>query len=140
MPGRILRACSRCIQGYPPGELVRGVCPNCRAKQGPQERSPTTRYRPSSSTERERIRQQVLARDPTCQLRLPGCTGASEVVDHVIPVSVWVERHGTDAGVHDLSNLCGACESCNGSKGGRLSKGTWPERPPRPKPGPTRLR
>lgn len=47
-----------------------------------------------------------------CQLAGPLCTGASETVDHVIPIA--------RGGRHAIGNLIPACDWCNKSKGDRL--------------------
>jgi hypothetical protein len=52
-----------------------------------------------------------------CELKLIGCTGKFEEVDHWIPSS----RSGTE----DISNLRGACSHCNKKKSDRL----WEEIP-----------
>jgi 5-methylcytosine-specific restriction endonuclease McrA len=51
----------------------------------------------------------VLARDPTCYLRLPGCTLVSTVDEHVVPLS-------QGGSLTDLGNRRGACDSCNHRK------------------------
>lgn len=59
-----------------------------------------------------RNRKVVLARDPWCRLRLPGCTVRTTTVDHVISVA--------QGGSNELENLIGACSSCNERKGSSL--------------------
>jgi 5-methylcytosine-specific restriction endonuclease McrA len=54
----------------------------------------------------------IIARDPECQLKLPGCTEISTTADHIVSVS----RGGP---THDPENLQGACGHCNSSKGDR---------------------
>lgn len=58
-----------------------------------------------------KLRDQVVAEEPSCQLRLPGCLGSSQTADHIVPV---VQRP-------DLalvrSNLRGACHPCNMARG-----------------------
>lgn len=108
MPGRIYRACAKCAQPFTPKGPRHRHCDRCRARF---EASPTTRTRPSSSTERERIRKQVLARDPTCTIGLPGCTVTSTVAHHL--------RDAADGGAYTLDNLAGACHECNSALGGR---------------------
>jgi len=51
------------------------------------------------------VRAAILRRDPTCQLRRPGCTGRSTEADHVVPRS----RGGSD----DVDNGRGVCGSCH---------------------------
>lgn len=107
----ILRGCSRCGAPFTPRHARHRWCPLCEPK-GNEHRSPTTRTRPSSSTERERIRAQVLARDPTCRLRIDAaCTGTSTVADHIVAAE--------DGGTYSLDNLQGACDHCNSVRGGR---------------------
>lgn len=56
-----------------------------------------------------RIRLSVLTRDGhRCRLRLDGCTGHAEQVDHLLNVA----RGGSD----DASNLVSACKSCHRTK------------------------
>lgn len=106
----ILRGCATCGAPFKPRHARHRHCP-LHEQHGNDHRSPTTRGRPSSSTERQRIRLAVLARDPLCQLRLPGCTGTSEVADHVIAAA--------DGGAYTLENLRGACDHCNSVRGGQ---------------------
>jgi len=58
-----------------------------------------------------RLRDLVVREEPNCQLQLPGCTGASQTADHILPV---IQRP-------DLalvrSNLRGACHPCNMARG-----------------------
>jgi len=49
-----------------------------------------------------------------CYLKLEGCTGEYKHLDHVIPLS--------RGGLHALSNLRPACQSCNLRKGNKLLK------------------
>jgi 5-methylcytosine-specific restriction endonuclease McrA len=54
-----------------------------------------------------KLRAQVIQEEPTCRLRLPGCTGTSTTADHIIPRSqrpdlTLVRR-----------NCQGACDHCN---------------------------
>lgn len=55
------------------------------------------------------FRKQILDRDPLCQLRLEGCTGASQEVDHVIPLS-------EGGSPYSPGNCVGACRYCNRRK------------------------
>lgn len=109
MSGRILRACSKCAAPFEPRHGRHYHCSNCE-RTGNEHRSPTTRTRPSSSTVRERIRAEVLHRDPLCTIRLDGCTGASEVADHIVPAAL--------GGRYEPDNLRGACDHCNSVRGG----------------------
>lgn len=56
-------------------------------------------------------RDQTIREEPTCQIRLPGCTGLSTVADHIIPAS--------KGGPSIRSNMRGACESCNRRRGNK---------------------
>jgi 5-methylcytosine-specific restriction protein A len=51
------------------------------------------------------LRDEVLARDPECQIRGPGCSRVSTVADHRVPVA----EGGSDL----LENLQGACRPCH---------------------------
>jgi 5-methylcytosine-specific restriction protein A len=53
----------------------------------------------------------VLADNPTCYLRYPGCIGVATEDDHVIPIS----QGGSD----DLTNRSGACAHCHRIKSQR---------------------
>lgn len=59
------------------------------------------------------LRAQVVREEPTCKLRLDGCTGLSETADHIIARS---ERPDLEL---VRSNLQGACHSCNYKRGNR---------------------
>ncbi|MGV0717854.1 HNH endonuclease [Mycolicibacterium sp. XJ662] len=62
----------------------------------------------------KKLRFQVLTEDgPLCRLRLPGCTGVADTVDHVVPVRDWAE------GMFVRSNCRPSCKHCNASRGGR---------------------
>jgi 5-methylcytosine-specific restriction endonuclease McrA len=50
-------------------------------------------------------RREILERDPECRLRLPGCTGTSTEVDHIVRPS--------DGGSNDPANLRGVCNGCH---------------------------
>ena len=54
-----------------------------------------------------RLAAQVAREEPTCWLRLDGCTTKGTTADHVIPIT---ER--PDLGM-DRANLRGACQPCN---------------------------
>jgi 5-methylcytosine-specific restriction endonuclease McrA len=77
-------------------------CPRCRPRNG--------------STRQWRVlRAQILYRDRyECQLRLPGCTGTANTVDHRVPVLL--------GGDDSEENLIAACSHCN------LAKGANPDR------------
>lgn len=54
------------------------------------------------------LRDQVVAEEPTCQLRVVGvCTIVSTTADHIVPVI-----HRPDLAM-DRANLRGACRPCN---------------------------
>jgi 5-methylcytosine-specific restriction endonuclease McrA len=108
----ILRACSRCGTPFTPRHARHRHCPECE-DHGNEHRSPTTRTRPSSSTERERIRQQVLHDGAECALQLPGCEGLATVAHHIVDAA--------DGGRYELENLAPACDHCNSVKGGHSS-------------------
>jgi 5-methylcytosine-specific restriction endonuclease McrA len=141
MPGRILRGCASCGAPFEPRHARHRWCPNC--EPGPESRSPTTRTRPSSSTERERIRGEVLPDGAECSLQLDGCEGLATVAHHVVDAA--------DGGRFEAANLQPACDHCNSVLGGRSSSalrhglddrnsGTRRVGGPRPAPvGPTRL-
>lgn len=130
MPGTILRACAACGAPFTPRHARHRHCPGCEP-HGNEHRSPTTRTRPSSSTEREFIRAQVLAGDPDCALALPGCTGKATVADHIVAAE--------DGGAYTLDNLQPACHHCNSVRGGRrpspLKHGRADQRADRPVSG-----
>lgn len=67
--------------------------------------------RNGSTTAWRKLRAQVIAEEPLCWLRLPGCTRISTTADHVIPVSVRPDLEYVRA------NLRGACAHCNYSRG-----------------------
>lgn len=63
---------------------------------------------PRSSRAWRKLRDQVVAEEPLCRLRIqPVCTGRSQTADHIIPVvaapRLALARH----------NLQGACHACN---------------------------
>lgn len=66
-----------------------------------------------SSTAWRKLRAQVIKEEPTCQLKLDGCTGVSETADHIIPRSI------NSALALVRSNCQGACRSCNNLRGNR---------------------
>lgn len=49
-----------------------------------------------------KIQARILRRDPTCSLRLPGCTVVSTEVDHIV-----------DRDDHSDGNLQGVCHECH---------------------------
>ena len=58
----------------------------------------------SSGWEWQRIRDQVLAEEPVCRLRLPGCIVISATVDHILARAF--------GGTNDRHNLRGLCRNC----------------------------
>lgn len=64
---------------------------------------------PGSTRLQRKQRSDILKRDPVCYLRFPGCTDASTVEDHVIPLSQGGDRWS-------YSNRRGACTSCHNIK------------------------
>lgn len=59
-----------------------------------------------------KLRAQVIAEEPWCQLRLPGiCTGVSTTADHIIEVDRCPDL------AMERSNLRGACAPCNYASG-----------------------
>lgn len=112
MPGQILRACSRCGAPFTPRHARHRWCEGCEP-HGNEHRSPTTRTRPSSSAERERIRAEVLSDGVPCALQLPGCEGLATVAHHIVDAA--------DGGRFELDNLQPACDHCNSVLGGRTS-------------------
>lgn len=109
----VLRACNACSAPFAPRHARHRLCPDCEAEA--DLRSPTTRTRPSSSTERERIRAQVLTDGAECALQLPGCQGLATVAHHIVDAA--------EDGPYELANLEPACEHCNSVLGGRTSSG-----------------
>ncbi|MEN4420648.1 MULTISPECIES: HNH endonuclease signature motif containing protein [Mycobacteroides] len=63
-----------------------------------------------------KLRAQVLAEEPFCQIKGPGCTYTSTTVDHIIP-----RAHRPDLTM-ERSNLRGACKHCNYSAGATARK------------------
>lgn len=54
-----------------------------------------------------KLSKQVCTEEPTCWLRLPGCTGRSTTGDHIIPMCVRPDLALV------RSNVRGACKPCN---------------------------
>lgn len=66
-----------------------------------------------SSSIWRKLRPVIFARDGyACQLRLPGCTGVAEEVDHII-------RPADGGARFDTANLRSSCRFCNRKRGGR---------------------
>src|SRR5690349_11441791 len=53
------------------------------------------------------LRDQVVAEEPLCQLRLSVCTGLSETADHIVTV------HDRPDLAMERANLRGSCHACN---------------------------
>ena len=104
----VLRGCATCGTPFVPRHARHRWCP-IHEPRGNAERSPTTRSRPSSSAERERIRALVLEDGAECALQLPGCEGLAAGVDHIIPAA--------EGGAYALDNLRPACHRCNSVRG-----------------------
>jgi 5-methylcytosine-specific restriction endonuclease McrA len=109
-----------CIGGVGPcsdgGYAVKGRS-RCRNHGGKAwARQPPERLATYRDSTYQRNRKIVLGRDPLCRLRLPGCTGKSTTVDHVISVA--------KGGGNDLDNLVGACAHCNQLRGGADGRAT----------------
>jgi 5-methylcytosine-specific restriction endonuclease McrA len=61
-----------------------------------------------------RLRPLILERDGgRCQIRGPGCTGAADSVDHIVPLAL--------GGTHAPENLRSACLHCNSAAGRRIA-------------------
>lgn len=90
-------------------------CPVPGHQKQPWEKRPSPQT--YNSAEWKRLRARVLREEPTCRLRLPGCTGRSTTAAHIQSVAerpnLFLVR----------SNVRGSCASCNhreaSAKGGR---------------------
>jgi hypothetical protein len=111
MPGRVLRGCASCGSPFVARSSRHRHC--ALHEPAAEDRSPTTRTRPSSSTERDRIRADVLPPGAVCSIRLPGCEGVATVAHHLLDAA--------DGGQYERSNLAPACGHCNSVLGGRSS-------------------
>jgi 5-methylcytosine-specific restriction enzyme A len=70
------------------------------------------RFRTSDASWRK-VRLAVLERDGwKCQIRLPGCRGEADEVDHVVP-------HDRGGAWYDEANLRASCGFCNRARGNR---------------------
>lgn len=58
-------------------------------------------------------RGRILQRDPMCQLRLPGCTGNSTVLDHIVPLAAGSMVRLTVAQLDTDENCRGICQRCS---------------------------
>lgn len=66
-----------------------------------------TATNPWQTRQARKLRAQILREQPTCQIRLPGCRGVADSVDHILPVSQRPEL------VLEPTNLQSACSYCN---------------------------
>lgn len=94
--------------------------PGCRQLGSHSHYDRQAERRRGSSTARgyggrwQRLREIVLGQEPLCwYCRQRGLIVAADTVDHKLPKA----RGGTD----DRDNLCGACSTCNYSKGDRTA-------------------
>lgn len=62
-----------------------------------------------------KLRAQVLKEEPTCRIRLPGCTHTATTADHIIPASQRPDLYLV------RSNIRGACSQCNSRLGGAIT-------------------
>lgn len=63
-----------------------------------------------------KTRRLILRRDPTCTLRLPGCTGISTEADHITPHAAALRAGWSLADIDDPTNGQGVCSSCHTRK------------------------
>lgn len=66
----------------------------------------STSTHPGSTRLQRKQRQQILARDPICYLQYEGCTQASTIEDHVIPLAQGGDRWS-------YTNRRGCCSHCH---------------------------
>lgn len=76
-------------------------------------RRPVRRPGQLTSGRWKKLREQVIAEEPLCRLRLDRCTVRSDTADHIIPV-----RDRPDL-KYCRANLRGSCQSCNQARGCR---------------------
>jgi 5-methylcytosine-specific restriction endonuclease McrA len=57
----------------------------------------------------KRNRELLLRDHPSCSLRLPGCTGVANTIDHIV--------RPAEGGTNEMGNLRPACRTCNESRG-----------------------
>ena len=85
-----------------------------------------------SSAVYTRLAARVVAEEPICWLRLPGCTAKSTTADHIIGL------HADHTRALDRDNLRGACRSCNTRRANRSIRDTaalaHTPKPRRPRP------
>jgi len=70
-----------------------------------------------------KLSNRVIREEPTCRIRLPGCTGKSTTTDHIIPR--WLRPDLTMV----RSNLRGACRQCNSALGNKMRAPAIPVEP-----------
>lgn len=73
------------------------------------------------------LRDQVVAEEPICQLRLPGCTGISTTADHIKTFRTHPEL------ALERSNLRGSCQPCNRARGSLPDEALLTGTAPRPR-------
>jgi 5-methylcytosine-specific restriction endonuclease McrA len=73
------------------------------------------------------LRDRVVAEEPECRLRLPGCTITSTTADHIQPYKTH------PALALERSNLRGSCETCNKRRGAKPDEQLPMNRAKRPK-------
>lgn len=95
-----------CIE-HPDRMAVQGKS-RCKACETKYQRRRSARKNEVYATPRHRAAKRALYGLP-CELRLPGCTGVADTVEHVIPVSVGGGR----------GPLKPACKHCNSTRGAR---------------------
>lgn len=111
-------ACHRCGVPFTPRHARHRHCPACE-DTGREHRSPTTQ---AQDPEYRRNRATLLANAPACAIRTH-CDGApATTADHIVAVTHWPQGK---PGMHALTNLQPACQSCNAAKGA----GSPPARP-----------
>ena len=71
---------------------------------------------PRSTRAWRKLRDKVVAEEPSCTLRLPGCTGWSRTADHILTYATHPEL------AMERSNLRGACLHCNQKRGNARSE------------------
>jgi len=81
------------------------LVPAGRCQVHQRSKWPRGKVSPAYRGDWPKIRAQVLKEEPTCALRLPGCTVVSTDCDHIVSRS----RGGTNV----RSNLRGVCHSCH---------------------------
>lgn len=75
-----------------------------------------------------KLRDQVVAEEPACRLRLPGvCTGRSTTADHILTY-----RDRPDLALN-RANLRGACDECNRTRGSMPDHLLPAQQAPRPR-------